>query len=138
MNIRFPKDKIARAERYDFSDDGNSFRGYLYKGTIPITYLRKYGEVFCSIRLDYLMSYLDYRDSEICYDRFNGVDPDRFNMQEFLDICEKSYQFYTHWSLPESKLNRVEKELARISDIIDEYKKQKIALLKQVEELKRA
>lgn len=136
MNIRFPKDVIVRAERYDFSDDGNSFRGYLYKDTIPITYLRKYGEVFCSIRMDYLLPYEDYRKAQLSYDAFNGVMPERFNMVEFLENCEQCYLFYKNFNLPQSKLNRLQEELAKVEDLIDLYTEQQKTLLTQIDELK--
>lgn len=53
---------IERAEQYDFEDDGNHFKGYIYKG-IPLTQCvsKKYG-TFLSIRVDYTSHNFTWED----------------------------------------------------------------------------
>lgn len=68
---------MVRREDLDFSDDGNRFRGFSYKG-MPITTLRRNDETYLAIRVDYLeneftskewMNTEEYRLA----DEFNGV-----------------------------------------------------------------
>lgn len=52
---------INRAEQYDFTDDGNAFRGFIYKG-MPITQHYSHGEVYLTIRTDYLTNNYTWRE----------------------------------------------------------------------------
>lgn len=68
---------FERREDLDFSDDGNRFRGFSYKG-MPITTLRSHDETYLSIRVDYLNNEFTYREwmkteeHSLC-EEFNGV-----------------------------------------------------------------
>lgn len=76
---------FIRNPRYDFSDDGNRFTGWEYKG-LPLTQCRDshYGETYLSIRVDYLNentklpAYFTYQERKetswypLC-DKYNGV-----------------------------------------------------------------
>lgn len=71
---------ITRCEDLDFRDDGNKFKGYMYKGfegELPITYLHSGDYYYISLRVDYLdeLNYSDYHN-QAWYkltDEFNGV-----------------------------------------------------------------
>ena len=75
-NIRNIED-MERKEVLDFSDDGNRFRGFSYKG-MPITTIRKNDETYLSIRVDYLDNKFTYKEwmkteeYHLC-NEFNGV-----------------------------------------------------------------
>lgn len=89
---------IVRAERYDFSDDGTRFEGYLYKNSVPITRAAGTGSEYCfiSVRLDYITSIYspDYSEDSKYADYFNYVDRDKYNRQTLVNICEYIYQKY--------------------------------------------
>ena len=70
---------IERAPQYDFNDDGNRFKGFIYKG-MPMTqcYAKSYGEVYLTIRPDYLknnFTFKEWSETEefVLEDEFNGV-----------------------------------------------------------------
>ena len=68
---------IELAPEHDFTDDGNKFRGFIYKG-MPITQCRSDGECYLSIRVDYLDNQFTYKEwmetNEYHLTRkFNGV-----------------------------------------------------------------
>lgn len=74
---------FERREDLDFSDDGNHFKGFSYKG-LPLSYLKSNGEYYTSLRIDYLegLNYYDYSNKEWykLEDEFNGckeVDVDK-------------------------------------------------------------
>ena len=82
---------FARREDLDFSDDGNRFRGFSYKG-LPITTLRSDDTTYLAIRVDYLnteFTYREWMDTEeyILCDKFNGVY--EFDMEELIETLEK-------------------------------------------------
>lgn len=70
---------IVPAPQFNFEDDGNYFKGFLYKD-IPLTqnYSRSMGECFLDIRVDYLkdnFSWLEWVEAggSALSDKFNGV-----------------------------------------------------------------
>lgn len=78
-------------EDLNFSDDGNYFRGFDYKG-IPITTLRSDDATYLSIRVDYLNNEFTYRewmktDEYDLADEFNGVYD--FDLDKLIDNCER-------------------------------------------------
>lgn len=80
-------------EDLNFSDDGNYFRGFDYKG-LPITTLRSNidGTTYLSIRVDYLHNEFTWEDwsSTEEYkleDEFNGVS--EFDLDKLIENCEK-------------------------------------------------
>ena len=86
---------IEVAPQYDFVDDGNHFRGFIYKG-IPMTqlYSRLDKTVYLCIRVDYLrdnnFTYSEWMDTEeyrLC-DKFNGYSGE-FSIEELVENLEK-------------------------------------------------
>lgn len=84
---------IVVREDLDFTDDGNRFRGFSYKG-MPMTQCRADGECYLSIRVDYLYDKCNFtgkewRDTEefVLEDKFNGVR--EFDMDELIEILER-------------------------------------------------
>lgn len=83
-------DGVRREPRFDYKDDGASFKGYIYKEEIPFTYTTWKNDIFLSIRMD--MAGLDYEDYKNLKERddFNGVDRSEWDPIEFkkdLDVC---------------------------------------------------
>lgn len=76
VNIR-NIDGFERREDLDFTDDGNKFKGYSYKG-MPITTIRHKDATYLSVRVDYLWNKFDYKtwmqteEYKLC-NEFNGV-----------------------------------------------------------------
>lgn len=84
---------FVRREDLDFSDDGNRFRGFSYKG-LPITTLYSNGEVYCSIRPDYLryngVSFEMWKETEeykLC-DKYNGTS-ELIDLEDLANICDR-------------------------------------------------
>lgn len=86
---------IEVAPQYDFMDDGNHFRGFIYKG-IPMTqlYSRLDKTVYLDIRVDYLrdnnFTYNEWMNTEeyrLC-DKFNGYSGE-FSIEELVENLEK-------------------------------------------------
>lgn len=86
---------IEVAPQYDFMDDGNYFRGFIYKG-IPMTqlYSRLDKTVYLTIRVDYLrdnnFTYSEWMSTEeyrLC-DKFNGYSGE-FSIEELVENLEK-------------------------------------------------
>ncbi len=83
---------FVRREDLDFSDDGNRFRGFEYKG-MPITTLRSHDETYLSIRVDYLENksfthneWYKTEEYKLC-DEFNGVG--EFDLDKLIENLEK-------------------------------------------------
>ena len=78
-------------EDLNFSDDGNRFRGFDYKG-MPITTLRADNETYLSIRVDYLNNNFTYNEWmgteewKLAYE-FNGVS--EIDLDKLIDNLEK-------------------------------------------------
>jgi len=85
---------IIRDPSLDFSDDGNRFEGYMYKGCIPITRAAGTGldECFIAIRYDYTRE-IASSEWKLC-NYFNGVDRDKYDRKVLVAICEYLYQKY--------------------------------------------
>ena len=78
-------------EDLNFSDDGNYFRGFDYKG-LPITTLRTGNDTYCSVRVDYLDNKFAYREwmnteEYRLADEFNGVS--EIDLDKLVENCEK-------------------------------------------------
>lgn len=84
-------DGFERREDLDFTDDGNRFRGFSYKG-MPITTLRSDNTTYLSIRVDYLeneFTYNEWMETEewsLCH-KYNGVA--EFDMDELIEVLER-------------------------------------------------
>ena len=82
---------IELSPEHDFTDDGNRFRGFIYKG-IPMTQCRADGECYLSIRIDYLDNQFTWKEwsktnEYKLEDKFNGVS--EFDMEELIENLEK-------------------------------------------------
>lgn len=81
---------FVRREDLDFTDDGNYFRGFSYKG-MPITTLRTDNTTYLCVRVDYLeneFTYEEWMQTEeyrLC-DKFNGVS--EFDIDELVENIE--------------------------------------------------
>jgi hypothetical protein len=81
---------FVRREDLDFTDDGNRFRGFSYKG-MPITTLRADNTTYLSIRVGYFENEFTYREwmqteeYKLC-DKFNGVS--EFDIDELVENIE--------------------------------------------------
>ena len=78
-------------EDLNFSDDGNYFRGFDYKG-LPITTLRTGNDTYCSVRVDYLDNKFAYREwmnteEYRLADEFNGVS--EIDLDKLVENCER-------------------------------------------------
>lgn len=83
-------ENFVRREDLDFTDDGNYFKGFSYKG-MPITTLRTDGITYLSIRVDYLKNEFTYgewmqtQEYKLCR-KFNGVS--EFDIDELVENIE--------------------------------------------------
>lgn len=82
---------MVRREDLDFTDDGNRFRGFSYKG-MPITQCRSYGETYLLIRVGDLSNeftyreWMDTKEFALC-DEFNGVS--EIDLDKLIENLEK-------------------------------------------------
>lgn len=97
ISFRAVKD-LVRNKNYDFSDDGSFFRGYVYKGMLPVTVCSYEDMVYICIRSDYVVRY-DVRNQcgmdsiwEDCFSRYNGIKKSVFNSTQFSEDLEKVLQ----------------------------------------------
>lgn len=106
---------FERREDLDFSDDGNRFRGFSYKG-MPITTLRTDNTTYLSIRVDYLENSFTTKDwiaanGWVLCDKFNGVS--EFDMEDLIEVLEEVIAKV-------NEMNAVaEAELLDMSDVVD-------------------
>ena len=82
---------IEVAPQYDFTDDGNRFRGFIYKG-MPMTQCRANGECYLAIRVDYLennFTFKEWMETEEykLEDEFNGVS--EFDIEKLIENLER-------------------------------------------------
>ena len=82
---------FVRREDLDFTDDGNHFKGFSYKG-MPITTLRADNITYLCIRVDYLENEFTYKEwmqteeYRLC-DEFNSVS--EFDIDKLIENLEK-------------------------------------------------
>lgn len=82
---------IELSPEHDFTDDGNRFRGFIYKG-MPMTQCRADGTCYLTIRVDYLDNDFDFKEwmktaEYQLEDEFNGVS--EFDMDKLVENLEK-------------------------------------------------
>lgn len=89
---------VVRDPANDFVDDGNRFTAYLYKGVIPISYLKSKGQVYLSIAFRDLddVNYDEYKNFESYQDgdKYNGVPADSVDVEDFVSILERAKKDY--------------------------------------------
>lgn len=84
---------FTRAPEHDFEDDGNHFKGYMWKGKLPLTQLYSDGSLYLSVRDDYVYSDLPYSfwkkyEGSKIGDEYNGVTKE-VDLEHLNSICEK-------------------------------------------------
>lgn len=123
---------MVRREDLDFTDDGNRFRGFSYKG-MPITTLRSDNVTYLCIRVDYLeteFTYTEWMKTEewrLC-DKFNGVS--EFDIDELIEILEKVIAKVKEMNVKASEEeldmteveNTIANEIAYAEEAIKEFK----------------
>lgn len=89
---------VVRDPANDFVDDRNRFTAYLYKGVIPISYLKSKGQVYLSIAFRDLddVNYDEYKNFESYQDgdKYNGVPADSVDVEDFVSILERAKKDY--------------------------------------------
>lgn len=83
---------IEAAPEYDFEDDGNKFRGFIYKG-LPITQCYSDGVCYLDIRVDYLKTNFTYKEWMATYEYYlcgalNGTS-NEFDIEVLVEDLEK-------------------------------------------------
>lgn len=81
---------IELSPEHDFTDDGNKFRGFIYKG-MPMTQCRADGECYLAIRVDYLENQFTWEEwsktkEYNLEDEFNGVS--EFDLDKLIENLE--------------------------------------------------
>lgn len=82
---------IELSPEHDFTDDGNRFRGFIYKG-MPMTQCRADGECYLTIRVDYLSNEFTWNEWRVTEeykleDEFNGVS--EFDLDKLIENLER-------------------------------------------------
>lgn len=85
---------FTRCQDLDFSDDGNRFTGWMWCDVVPLTQCVSGGEVFLSVRDDYMRGlklpyhfWSKYEESKLG-DEFNGTN-EKIDLDELANICRK-------------------------------------------------
>lgn len=118
---------VTRNREGDFTDDGNRFQSYLYKGLIPITYLRTDGEVYITIAFHDLanINYEEYKKfpSYTHADDFNGVSVGNFDPQVFKKNLDAAYDDVTMFldNVEEVDSQQLEDRIKVINSACKEY-----------------
>lgn len=88
---------FSRATKYDFSDDGNNFNGWMWKDKLPLTQHYSDGNVYLCVRADYLFGtpripysfYSNYIDFDKVY-KYNGTS-NKLDLDDLASICEETW-----------------------------------------------
>ena len=86
---------FTRCPDLDFKDDGNRFTGWMWNDAVPLTQCYSGGEVYLSVRDDYMRSkagipyhfWEKYEESKLG-DKYNGTS-EKIDLDELADICRK-------------------------------------------------
>lgn len=118
---------VTRNREGDFTDDGNRFQAYLYKGLIPITYLRTDCKVYITIAFHDLanINYEEYKKfpSYTHADDFNGVSVGNFDPQVFKKNLDAAYDDVTMFldNVEEVDSQQLEDRIKVINSACKEY-----------------
>lgn len=118
---------VTRDPSNDFADDGNRFQAYLYKGVVPITYLRAGEDVYITIAFHHLedINYDEYKEfpSYKNADEFNGVPVDTFNAEIFQKNLEDAYKDIVDFrgSVEDVNSAQLEDRITSINNACKEY-----------------
>lgn len=124
---------FIKREDLNFSDDGNRFIGFEYKG-MPITYLKSDGEFYLSVRVDYLdnsFTYNEWMKTEECRltDEFNGVssiDADKLveNIEKIINKVNELNFIAENEEIDMTAVKvKVEEEIKMAQEVVDDFKK---------------
>lgn len=86
---------LVRDPSNDFSDDGNRFKAYLYKGILPVTYLRDGDDIYFSISFHHIddINYDDYKKFSTYpkANKYNGIKEDEIDISELTKLLDDAY-----------------------------------------------
>ena len=93
--IVFDKKLFARAPEEDITDDGRTFKVYLYKDKVRLTVTNFKDYRYICIQSDgFNVPFNEYKDDFDVMMEFNGVWGVNFNMAKLIENCEYIYQKY--------------------------------------------
>jgi len=122
-------------EDLNFSDDGNYFRGFDYKG-MPITTLRADGITYLSVRVDYLnnqFTFEDWSNTEeyMLADEFNGVE--EIDLDKLIENCERIIAKVAELN---KKAEEEEVDMEPVVEMLKDEKEQIETLLENAKQIK--
>lgn len=86
---------LVRDPSNDFSDDGNRFKAYLYKGILPVTYLRDGDDIYFSISFHHIddINYNDYKKFSTYpkANKYNGIKESEIDISELTKLLDDAY-----------------------------------------------
>lgn len=86
---------LVRDPSNDFSDDGNRFKAYLYKGILPVSYLRDGDDIYFSIAFHHIddINYDDFKKFSTYpkANKYNGIKKDEIDISELTKLLDDAY-----------------------------------------------
>ena len=124
---------FIKREDLNFSDDGNRFIGFEYKG-MPITYLKSDGIFYLSVRVDYLDNLFTFNEwmkteEYRLADEFNGVvsiDADKLveNIEKIIAKVNELNEAARKEEIDMTAVKiKVEEEIKMAQEVVDDFKK---------------
>lgn len=119
---------VKRDPSNDFSDDGNRFTAYIYKDTVPISYLKSNGDIYLTIAFHHLpdINFREYRkfDSYKVADDFNGVSESSYNPDVFARNLELAYNDIVNFrnNIEDADEDEIDRRIEEINKSCEEYK----------------
>lgn len=119
---------VKRDSSNDFSDDGNRFTAYIYKDTVPISYLKSNGDIYLTIAFHHLpdINFSEYRkfDSYKVADDFNGVSESSYNPDVFAKNLELAYNDIVNFrnNIEDVDEDEIDRRIEEINKSCEEYK----------------
>lgn len=119
---------VKRDPSNDFSDDGNRFTAYIYKDTVPISYLKSNGDIYLTIAFHHLpdINSEEYRkfDSYKVANDFNGVSESSYNADVFAKNLELAYNDIVNFrnNIEDVDEDEIDRRIEEINKSCEEYK----------------
>lgn len=119
---------VKRDPSNDFSDDGNRFTAYLYKDTVPISYLKSDGDIYLTIAFHHLpdINFREYRnfDSYKVANDFNGVSESSYDADVFAKNLELAYNDIVNFrnNIEDVDEDEIDRRIEEINKSCEEYK----------------
>lgn len=119
---------VKRDPSNDFSDDGNRFTAYIYKDTVPISYLKSNGYIYLDIAFHDLpdINFEEYRkfDSYKVANDFNGVSEYSYNADVFAKNLELAYNDILNFrnNIEDVDEDEIDRRIEEINKSCEEYK----------------